>query len=627
MNASPNKTDLAAALVDAAGDMLLLVDPGDLQIVAANRRAMELLGWHEEALIGKCVTEVESSLEDVFYWEEVKAGALPAIESMEGLYLCADGRLLPVMKSIHGVTVQGKPYLAIRAVDNRAQRQVEDELALTASRLGAMFEATADGILVLDRDGRIVAMNRRLSGMWQLSEDLLGEGDSGAVLERMAAMVQDAATYRARLADIREIPDRPAFDIIHLADGRVFERKMHPQYLNNEIEGLVFSFTDVTARVDAEILLRRAKDQAEAASVAKSRFLAMMSHEIRTPMNGIIGMTDLLLETGLDEEQRQYADIVLESARALLAILNDILDMSKIEANKLSLEHLPFNLREMLNEIAGFFALRAAEKDLEFICRTGLDIPDQVVGDPTRLRQIIVNLLGNAIKFTREGCIAIAVFVLPRDAGTPPGARRVRFEVTDTGPGVSQEAMSRIFTPYEQADSSIARHFGGTGLGLSISRQLTTLMGGELSIQSELGQGTTFSFTVLLGVEEPLDAWHPEALKDQAGRPIILCGGHPDRLAYLAEVLSAWGLSPLLAADVAGALRLLSDLRPGQTSSGATPLVLLDESLVPEAADSDLGEVLVMARMGHKIRGRRVLSMPVRLESLCAELCHPPRTD
>ncbi|MDD5295642.1 MAG: ATP-binding protein [Rhodocyclaceae bacterium] len=614
---SPGKGDLALALLHAAGDMLILVDPATLCVVAANRRALELLGWAEEELLGKCVTEVESTLEDVFYWDEVKSGALPEIESTEGLYQCADGRLLPVMKSVHGVRVGERPYLAIRAADIRAQRHMEDELAHTASRLGAMFEATADGLLVLDREGRIVAMNRRLAGMWQLSEEMLADGDS-AVLDCMAAMVQDAPAYEARLVHIREAPDRPAFDIIRLVDGRVFERKMHPQYLRQEIEGLVFSFTDVTARVSAETLLRQAKDQAEAANVAKSRFLAMMSHEIRTPMNGIVGMTDLLLETALDEEQRQYADIVQESARSLLSILNDILDLSKIEANKLSLEELPFSLREMLDEIAGFFALRAAEKGLEFICRAGIGMPNEVAGDPTRLRQIIVNLVGNAIKFTREGYIRIAVSLLPPDAADPAGQRRLRFEVTDTGPGVSEEAKARIFTPYEQADSSIARHFGGTGLGLSISRQLVGMMGGDLSIESQLGKGTSFSFTVLLGVTEPIKPWYPEGLAPQAGRPVFICGGHPERQAYLAEVLEGWGLLPRVVGDVAALRAGLSSL---QASAGGTPLILLDEALAGQAEGMEPGDVVVMARIGHKLPNRRVLPLPVRLAALSAELC------
>jgi PAS domain S-box-containing protein len=611
-----SKASLAEALLDAAGDMLLLVDASTLAIVAVNRRAVELLGWDEAALLGKSVTEVESALEDVFFWEEVRQGALPEIESTEGLYQCADGRLLPVKKSVHKVTVQGAPHLAIRAADIRAARQVEDELAQTASRLRAMFEATADGLLVLDREGRIAGMNRRLAGMWQLSDDLLGDSDSDTVLECMATMVQDAPGYRARLAQLRETADRPAFDILHLADGRVFERKMHPQYLGNEIEGLVFSFTDVTARVDAEKLLRQAKEQAESGSVAKSRFLAMMSHEIRTPMNGIIGMTDLLLESALDEEQTQYANIVLESARSLLSILNDILDISKIEANKLSLEEVPFSLREMLDEIAGFFALRAAEKDLEFICRAGMDLPDELSGDPTRLRQIIVNLVGNAIKFTGQGYISIAATLLPPDDATPAGKMRFRFDVADTGPGVSEEAKARIFTPYEQANSSIARHFGGTGLGLSISRQLVGMMGGKLSIESQLGQGTTFSFTVVLGGEQPPAAWHPEALKAQAGRPVIICGGHPERQAYLSETLAAWGLAPYVVPDVSGIVATLSAMPPQ-----ATPLVLLDETLAREAEDLDLGSVLIMARMGYKAAGRQVLSLPVRLQSLYEHLC------
>ncbi|MCE9679300.1 PAS domain S-box protein [Shewanella sp. AS1] len=383
-------------------------------------------------------------------------------------------------------------------MDVTERKQLDHELANREAHFRALFDNAGIGIVNIDERGYIIDCNEQFS---QYLQQDVAEIKGGSFYDH--ADEQDRDKAKAMLQQAAEHEDgsvRMAIRLINGADELMWMDVTLTRLLDKQgqLMSAVLSMANITSQKKLQLELREAKDIADAASKAKSDFLANMSHEIRTPMNAIIGMSQLCLQTELNSRQLNYVQKIDRASKSLLGIINDILDFSKIEAGKLDIESVPFQLDTMLEDLSDMFSVKAADKQLELLFAVAPHIPRQLVGDPLRLSQVLINLMNNAIKFTDQGEVLLSISELEHDDDDIV----LRFSVRDNGIGLTEEQRGKLFKSFSQADTSTTRKYGGTGLGLAISKQLVELMGGEIGVESQFGNGSTFFFTVRLKVAD-----------------------------------------------------------------------------------------------------------------------------
>ena len=440
--------------------------------------------------------------------------------------------------------------------DITERKKVEESLAYERNLLRTLIDNLPDLIYVKDTERRFLIANKALAEVLGVSspEQLIGKTVFDFYPEDIARACDESDQAVLQTGH----PLINFEEALHDPTGKT-EWVLTTLVPLRDAEGRIGAFVgidrDITQRRRAEKDLREAKEAAEAASRVKSEFLANMSHEIRTPMNGIIGMTELTLDTQLNQEQREYLTMVKSSADSLLTVINDILDFSKIEAGKLDLDSVEFDLRDSLEETMKTLALRADQKGLELLCEVRAEVPEVVCGDPTRLRQVLVNLVGNAIKFTETGEVAVRVDSEALDAEAPT----LHFTVRDTGIGIPAEKQRLVFEAFSQADPSTTRKYGGTGLGLTISMRLVQIMGGEIWVNSEVGMGTQFHFTVKVGVGKKATPAVSAATEKLRGLKVLVVDDNSTNRRILEEALDRWGLKPNSAENGEQALARLEE--------------------------------------------------------------------
>jgi PAS domain S-box-containing protein len=498
------------------------------------------------------------------------------------------------------------------ALHNEALIDRNWELQEAEERARSLFEQQGDLIVMRDDEGHITFANDAFCELAERPrEALIGTRFDFQILEQS----EDAREPNGTRIHDQKIASPLGPRWIAWREGLVRSDAGRPAEL--QCVG-----RDVTDRTETERALAEARDQADSANRAKSRFLAMTSHEIRTPLNGIIGMSGLLLDTQLTPEQVTYAKAVKTSGEALLSLIEELLDYSKIEAGKIDLEQRPFALTGLIEEITELLAPRAQSKQLEIAAFVDERLPVQVVGDAARLRQVLLNLAGNAIKFTSAGGVALIA-----EPGIWPN--EIRFLVRDTGIGIAADARERIFREFEQANDQIGRHYGGTGLGLSISERIVKRMGGRIALESEPGAGSTFEVSLPLPPAETGITRPVFVAPELSGQSIMLVSAQAIEVSLVARRLQRWGGQTCLISDVRVAEALLPE-RPWHA-------LLVDQALGPDVADS-LGEaarrhaslriLMVTQATRHEVTPSKAftgyLVKPLRAASLAARLSAPP---
>jgi PAS domain S-box-containing protein len=434
------------------------------------------------------------------------------------------------------------------------RKQLERALSNTLRVMRALLETLPLPVIIRDADRRVTLVNAAWDKMLGIErQDIIGKPIESYPNWKLSHNQRESdeevlttGTRSVRYETVVHGMDGTDYDVIVAKTALVAE--------DGTVTGIASVVTDISDQKRTSEVLEKARVAAEAAVQAKSRFLANMSHELRTPLNGVVGMASLLENTALDAKQRRFVRTLKTSAEALVTLINDVLDLSKAEAGKLGLARGPFELRRELEQVVGLFGARAYDKGIEIVAHIARGVPSIIHGDPIRLRQVLGNLVNNAVKFTESGAVLLAVAVVPDEMSET----MLEFSVTDTGVGVSSDEQKRIFEAFEQADGSVTRKFGGTGLGLAISRQLVELMHGTMGLTSEAGRGSRFSFRIPVGVprtELPRVAPAPDL-------GAIVIGMHPIIRSAVCDIISVESSHVISVDSSIGAIEALQDFAP-----------------------------------------------------------------
>ncbi len=487
-----------------------------------------------------------------------------------GEYYWESASISPVKDPAGAIT----HYIAVKE-DITKIKEAQEEL----EKLSLVASKTDNAVLITDARGRIEWINDGFTRLTGYGLDEIAGKIPRHVLEGPLTDPQTRDRIRRLLGEERGFAEEI---INYRKDGSHYWISLTVTPIFDKA-GKLTKFisvgSDITKRKRVEAELQAAKEAADAANRAKSEFLASMSHEIRTPMNAIIGMAELLWETHLTMEQRQYVRIFRSAGENLLTLINDILDLSKVEAGHLELESVHFDLGDLVEKVCDIMVLKAEQKKIELVCRVAPEVPQWLVGDPLRLRQILLNLMGNAIKFTEEGEVLLEVSRAEAgqaSEGKEEGTCWIRFSVKDTGIGIPADKLAKVFDSFTQVDSSVTRKYGGSGLGLAISQRLVELMGGRITVQSELGRGSDFTFTARFGLQISGEAVAPSPdVRFWGGRTLVVDDNATNRL-ILVESMSRWNI-PVVTAD--GGEAALREMRDASQRGAPFQLVLLDRRM------------------------------------------------